>query len=356
MKFLILTGRFGMGHVSAAQCIQQDIHDNIPGASAEIIDIINYALPHLSNKIYQSFSWMAKSNPYLYNLVYNAFDEKTNSLMNRIFHRKIHTLIETKEPTMIISTLHICSQFISAYKRKQNNTIPLVTYITDISCSDEWINSGTDLFVVATDDVRDGLISKGIAAHQILVCGIPVNTQFMDCSKENDSMQCLMMGGGLGLLPENMAFYQQLEHHLDADFTLITGKNHALYQSLKRRFNSFIIMGYTHNIPQYMNTADLLISKAGGITLFEAIHSSTPLVVPKPTLAQEINNAHYIERNGIGLVAWNGETQLLEIIHDLMYDKTSYTQMKQNMVKLRNQMNNQPMRNVLKHITCSEAV
>ena len=51
---------------------------------------------------------------------------------------------------------------------------------------------------------------------------------------------------------------------------------------------------YTNKINEYMRNADLIVSKSGGITLFEAIYSETPIYVVNPFLMQEVKNARFI--------------------------------------------------------------
>ena len=59
------------------------------------------------------------------------------------------------------------------------------------------------------------------------------------------------------------------------------------------RYEDVKVLGYTENISKYMRWADLVITKAGGITLFEILHSQVPLFVIHPFLEQEMNNARY---------------------------------------------------------------
>ena len=47
MNILILTGKFGMGHWSAAQSLRQQLLGCRPGASVEVFDFPAYALPNL---------------------------------------------------------------------------------------------------------------------------------------------------------------------------------------------------------------------------------------------------------------------------------------------------------------------
>ena len=70
---------------------------------------------------------------------------------------------------------------------------------------------------------------------------------------------------------------------------VITGKNHKMYEEWVNRYEDVKVLGYTENISKYMRWADLVITKAGGITLFEILHSQVPLFVIHPFLEQELN-------------------------------------------------------------------
>ena len=82
------------------------------------------------------------------------------------------------------------------------------------------------------------------------------------------------------------------------------GKNEALRWELQQAYPSFTVLGYTDRVAEYMAKADLLLTKAGGITTFEAIHAGTPLCLPRPFLMQEEANARYVEQHGFGTVLW----------------------------------------------------
>ena len=48
MKILILTAKYGMGHVSAANSIKEEIEKFHPGAQVEIVDFYEYSMPFLA--------------------------------------------------------------------------------------------------------------------------------------------------------------------------------------------------------------------------------------------------------------------------------------------------------------------
>ena len=61
-----------------------------------------------------------------------------------------------------------------------------------------------------------------------------------------------------------------------------------------------------HNL---VKNYDLMITKPGGATLFEAIHLNTPVIVKLPKIGQEIENAKFIIDKGIGII-YNDENDL----------------------------------------------
>ena len=55
MKLLFLTGKFGMGHYSAAFSLAERVSRVNPEADIVIRDIFEYAMPYYSDKVYHAF-------------------------------------------------------------------------------------------------------------------------------------------------------------------------------------------------------------------------------------------------------------------------------------------------------------
>jgi hypothetical protein len=58
MNILILTGKFGMGHLSASYSLCQQIRAEFGDASIEVEDLFEYAVPEYAGAIYQSFRFL----------------------------------------------------------------------------------------------------------------------------------------------------------------------------------------------------------------------------------------------------------------------------------------------------------
>ena len=332
MNIIILTGRFGMGHIKAAEAIKEQLEAENPNTSVEIIDFIDYMFPALSKGIYKTFNFMVSRCSGLYNAINKAAGKNSGVPMKLTFIRRIDKLIKEHHADAIVVAFPVCSQYISSYKRMRRCQIPLYTYITDITAHEEWIAPGTDKYFVGDESTKNALLSKGVSGDRVVVSGIPVRRCFFQESEEqNGCREILIMGGGLGLIPSSEEFLQKLSRQTDVHITVITGKNEKLRKTLSEKFPQMNIIGYTDKVSAYMRQADLLVTKAGGITTFEAIAAGTPLYIIKPFLEQEFGNAKYIEGNNIGRVLWDRQADEAEDILELVNDRKLLGDMKKNM-------------------------
>ncbi len=83
---------------------------------------------------------------------------------------------------------------------------------------------------------------------------------------------------------------------------IITGNNRKLYKRLNDygSFENITVIGYTTDMARIMAESDLILSKAGGATIFEAISLELPLLIKASEVGQEDNNVQFIKANGIG--------------------------------------------------------
>jgi processive 1,2-diacylglycerol beta-glucosyltransferase len=77
-------------------------------------------------------------------------------------------------------------------------------------------------------------------------------------------------------------------------------------------------VGWTDQISTYMQAADLLVSKAGGVTLAEAAAVGVPLVIFQPLPGQETANTRFLTQHEAAYAAEDAE-QLLRAADELMF-------------------------------------
>ncbi len=100
--------------------------------------------------------------------------------------------------------------------------------------------------------------------------------------------------------------------------TIITGNNEKLLRHLRGRWENIQVLGYVDRVWEYLEKSDMIVTKPGGITLFESIFAQVPIFSWRPALCQERGNARWLEEQGIGWVAKRADCagEIREILMD----------------------------------------
>lgn len=336
MNIIILTGRFGMGHIKCASAIKEQIESKDASANVTVIDIMDYLYPHFSGVVYKGFEGLVAHFSGLYNSLNLLAGKKDSTPFKGFCRTKIARMINEYEPDLVIANLPLCAQYFGAYKEFTSVNIPLYVYITDVTFHNEWIAPCVDRYFVGAESTRESLIRRGIDDAIVHVAGIPVSRKIKpsSASASDLSKKVLVMGGGLGLIPGGMKTLDILDKASGIETTLVCGTNKELEQAAKAKYQNIRVLGFANNIPELLQDATLLITKPGGITTFEAIKSETPLYIIAPTLEQELGNADYIEKNGIGRIVRDVEDFTEENLRTFILDDAAIEAMKKNMSEL----------------------
>ena len=155
------------------------------------------------------------------------------------------------------------------------------------------------------------------------------------------------MGGGMGLISCSEELFEKLNNEKNIKTTVITGNNINVYEQLRCKYKNINVVGYTNRINEYMKNSDLIVSKSGGITLFEAIYSETPIYVVNPFLMQEIKNAKFIEKRQIGKVIWNEKVDVTDDILAFINDDEYISIMKNNMKLIKENINQEEILRII---------
>jgi|GEM_PF-161643 len=327
-KVAIFSAGFGAGHKMVTDAIREDFLSQYAHAEIKEVDLLKWLMPQLSQPIYSGYRFLVKNYESLYNRYYeqNSNDDNASLLFAKLSLRKTNKYIAKEMPSVLISTFPICTQILGEWKEKNKSKLPLITVITDVTSASEWLHPEVTHYMVASESVEQELIEKGVRPDQISVTGIPVRKAFQMPRKKrirtvHDPIRLLIMGGGFGMLPEDHTLYRWICDDPSIDATVVTGHNHKTYQKLKSMYPSLKVKGFVQDIASEMNQADLLLSKPGGITLFEAIHTEIPILAYRPSLGQEQKNADFIEEMGIGQRVYTAG-QILKAIDHYKWNQT----------------------------------
>jgi 1,2-diacylglycerol 3-beta-galactosyltransferase len=114
----------------------------------------------------------------------------------------------------------------------------------------------------------------------------------------------LLRGGGEGMgLLERIA--RLLGIAIPAGLAVITGRNQKLKERLEAATwpDHTFIYGFVRNMPDMMEAADILLTKAGPGTISEALNAGLPMILYSRLPGQEDGNIHYVVDEGAGIWA-----------------------------------------------------
>jgi len=184
---LILTASFGMGHISVSKALKEQIESENKNAEIVISGILEIVNPKIKNFSSKMYSELTENYPGVYNAFYDIKVNYKNNIIDSVFcnlcYKKLYEYILVKKPRVIISTFPLCSCIVSKIKEEYNVKINLITVITDVVDSWEWIYEETNMYLVPTKEIKNRLISKGVSRDIIIVTGIPVTKEFIKQTK-----------------------------------------------------------------------------------------------------------------------------------------------------------------------------
>jgi len=316
-RILIVSFKVGMGHVKAAQAICEAFCDT--DVEVKHIDLSDYCTV-ASKKFYlQGYQRIVTHVPALYSFFYHRLPSSSARLrafFDSINATKLRKYILDFEPDLIVSTHFIPTSLLSRWKKAEKLNYKIAFVGTDFAAHRLWIDKNVDWYFSPTEDVKKELIELG-AKGEIFVSGIPIGRNFtkkfdkMLVRKElglDNKFTVLLMNGGFGVgkgreILKNLAGYDW-----SIQVIAIAGANSKLkmsYEKIALNSNNVAIkvFGFTDKIPELMAASDLIVSKAGGLTVAESLAAGTPMLAFEPTPGQEEANVNYLERNNAILSA-----------------------------------------------------
>ncbi len=342
---LIITSAFGNGHLSVANAIKEQLQEQNANFKIEIDDVMDMASSKTKEVYFDIYTLLTSQYPDIYNFFYKIKKDMPNNgidyLMYSLYMKKVARHIKEKNPSLIVSTFPLGSGFVSKIKEYYGISVPLVTTITDVADSWEWIHHKTDMYFVPCNYIAECLMEKGISKEKIRVTGIPVKKEFLENNDtKRSSIQVLIMGSVMDELGLNRQTVMELDKLSHIKIIVVTGKNYELYDELTYNITlkNVEVLGYANNVAELMESSDLIITKPGGVTLFEAINKGIPVILKNSFVAQEESNIEFMKSMGIDLFIDENMSLKDQILHALSnLDKLNH--MREKFHEIRMQIN-----------------
>lgn len=336
---LLLSAPIGAGHRLAAEAIAAVLQED---PNLEVIhgNVFSFFPSLLGKAFLKSYLWILNKCPWLYASAYKWGNKDNGSLwlrsiINHILAFLAKGFLDRTNPDVVISTHATPAGIIGIYKRNHPQ-IWQGAVITDYTIHRWWQNPGIDTYFIA----NKALLSKIKTEAEIIPTGIPIRKEFSSLPPkqelrksygwEEQEQVCLLMGGGEGLLPMHEILKLIIGlHQPQLRIIALAGSNRELVSQLRGTYannNRVEIYGFRQDIPHLMSAADMIISKAGGLSSAEILAAGLNYIIYKPLPGQEQNNARFLQENCAVKIADNLQELEQEILTLLAQKQKNQTQ------------------------------
>ena len=352
-KILIISSDTGGGHRSAAAAIVAGVQKFLESESyaIRVVRAVEES-HHLTRRLVNLYNWILRNRQHWMKYFYWLMNHVRPETREFFHKRCIGYVVQQFErwcPHVVVSvhplTQHLFGRVLKELKLADR--IPLVSVVTD-PCYGFWKGWACDavtLYLVASDDARRQLIDYGVAPEKIKISGMPVHPKFsfpgeeaaqaarralgLDAEKFTVFVNAGWEGGGN--IPQ--IFRELIRGQLDVQAIFLAGKNEDLRAAAESMASEapfpIKVIGYSDEIEKLMNAANVMISKLGGLTTFEAFACRVPIiadVITKP-MPQEAGAAHLIENRGAGVLL-KRSTDVVPVVRRMMEDEIHYSSLR----------------------------
>lgn len=336
-KILILTAGFGEGHNTAARNIREAVEHVAPDeARVEVVDLFDECYGKLNDLVRRAYITTINRAPKVWGTIYDLLDqtsalEANMPLLSRM-RRALGDLLRKWEPDAVVCTYPIYNYLIDELYPEGGGECPFarITVVTDsVTVNSVWYRGGSDYFLVPNEPTAAALARGGVPEYKIRTFGFPVTHRFAEARLQG----MRQMPGGDGPYrvlyiinsgkKEAPRVIRRLMKRKRVELTVTVGRDAALREKIERLVASLgggaEVLGWTSRIPELLCGHHVVISKAGGATVQEAIAARCPMIISQVVPGQEEGNARLLLERDAGLLATDAEA-IGEAVDELFRD------------------------------------
>ncbi len=352
-KILIISSDTGGGHRSAAQALVEGFNRFWQGESkaVRVIRAVEES-HHITQKLVGLYNWLLRNKQHWMKYVFwamNRFRPETREFFQRRCIGFCREVFEKWCPHIVVSVHPLTQHIFGRILRELNlhDQIPLVTVVTD-PCYGFWKGWACDdvsLYLVANEESKQQLIDYGVSAEKIKISGLPLHPKFREVTETDaqdarraygldpDKFTVFVNAGWIGGGNIPAIFRELVRGELDVQAIFLAGKNEDLRREAEELAKSakfpVKVIGYSDEIEKLMHSANVMVSKLGGLTTFEALACRLPIIADAttPPMPQEAGTVKLIAKRGAAILLEKA-SDIVPTIQSLMGDSLRYRDMK----------------------------
>lgn len=310
-KILILYGSVGQGHKTIAENIAG--HLSAAGFNVKLADVLKEQEGWLVKSGKKIYHFISQTLPFVWSYLY-----MNGSLADFLMPYRIRVAAKNCEnvkliiagfsPDMIITT-HSNASAIAAHLKQQGFYKGLFGIsFSDFHLHKFWLYWQADFYLANIAGQREDMVKMGVPAEKIFVCGMVLPT-LPEADKEKIKGRLgigpgrkvvLLAGGtyGSGLKSDLII---KLSEREGLSVVAVCGDNQKLHKALAGELKNTgaVVLGFYKPMDDLYAIADIFVTKAGGLSVSEALRHRLPILIDYVLPGQEELNFDYLIENGL---------------------------------------------------------
>ncbi len=341
MNILILYSDFGAGHLFSAKQLKDILKNKFPNSKIYLENTKKKSAPFMTKLIedvymnfftkYGSFFIVKKLYGFIFYVV-NSVKFINVNWVQKTGSKKALDFIKNNNIDIVVCT----------YPYKLATKVPTLICITDYKNFPVWVTKKKDIYLVNDLNEMKCFEKRQIPNQNIFYSKINLDERFTISNNSNEIQSILFNLGARGQVK-----YWHLCKSIDQlinfglNVSVMCGGNSKLYKQLNEKYSSKITTyPFVKNVYDIIAQNDVVVTKAGGITISECIQSERPIIVnlTQTLEGQEKGNYKFILDKQVG----RGSV-IKEIANEIIYLKENpqeYKQLIENIKILKNKINN----------------
>ena len=321
MKVLILSCNTGQGHNTAGRAVLAECERR--GIECQMLDTLTFDSEMTSRVVSGLHNKGSVHLPKIYGVgvtFAHILDRTSHKksvcyLANTTYASSLYRyIVENGFDTLVLP--HVFpSEAITRIRRKYETNFRAYFIATDYSYPPFLNDTVLDGYFIPHHHLELTFAKAGIPREKLIPIGIPVAASFAEKTPQNEARRALELpsdGNILLVMTGSMGFgdteplVRELLNRISSDTTVVVmgGNNEKMKARLRKKYghdSRLRVIDFTRQVSLYMDAADILFTKPGGLSSTEAAVKGIPIIHTTPIPGWEEDNIEFFRKHGLSL-------------------------------------------------------